>query len=162
MKRLDQNQEKWLSLSAFKQDPRNGGRSVLCEPGPTAQSCHRRSSRLFFGSNLLSEISKRLSGNDAPEMMGLLPGNLDALFGGRFRSARPRWSSETIENNIEVRTARRFKCGERSWTRSGPEGFAQAPWLQRRRGAGTDWWHTTALAKSNRNPGWPCCAPPIN
>ena len=101
MKRLDQNQEKWLSLSAFKQDPRKSGRSVLREPGRTAQSCHRRSSRLFFGSNLLSEISKRLSGNDAPEMMGLLPGNLDALVGGRFRSARPRWSSENIENNIE-------------------------------------------------------------
>jgi hypothetical protein len=156
MRRRNQNQEKRLSHSVFKRVCGNRLRCVLCEVGRNAQRCHTEFSQLFFVFKPLSETSRSLSGKNPGEITGMLAGKSQAgiaeLVDGRLeRPARARWFSEASDENIEVYNTRRFKRQGSSWTGSRGEHLAQVLW-----------WHTTALAKTKVNLGWPPCAPPIN
>ena len=130
MGRLNQNQERWIRRTAFKQGYRN----------------HR--GRFFFGLNPLSGARKDLSDKTPDEIMGLPAGKSVAevakLAGARLirTTAMPRRCSGVI--GTCTRAAR----------------LAQLLPRQSHSCAWSRWWHKTVLAKTKVNPGWPPCAPP--
>jgi hypothetical protein len=122
MRKLNENPEKSLSVSAFK---RNCGTQLPGGLGCDTQRSHLESGQLFFGSDSLGGMRKGLSAKNPDKITDRLAGRSQAgiadVVGIGFKQSRamPRGCSAASEKSVVEHGARRLKLYGRSWTRTG-------------------------------------------